>query len=58
MIQNLGQLSREACRWAVILLTGWIILDTSLSCVGNDDLQIVACSNFHHLIVISFLIWI
>ena len=42
----------------VFILAGWIILDTSFCGVGNDDLQIIACSNLHHLVVISLLIWV
>ena len=56
VVQHLGQLCGEAGRRAVVLLAGGIINDTGLGGVGNDDFQVVAGGNVHHLFVISFFI--
>ena len=56
MIKHLRQFCREAGRRKIFLLTGRIVDDACLCRVGNDDLQIVAGSHFHHgLIVFCFI---
>ena len=50
MVQHLGQLAGEAGCGLVLQLAGGVVGDAGLRGVGNDDFQIVAGGDFHHLV--------
>ena len=56
VIQHLGQLAGEAGCGNVLQLAGGVVDDAGLSGVGDDDLEVVAGGNGHHLVKILFLI--
>ena len=49
MVQHLSQLAGEAGRGNILQLAGGVVDDAGLGGVGNDDLEIVAGGDLHHL---------
>ena len=56
VVQHLGQLAGEAGCGHVLQLAGGVVDDACLGGVGNDDLEIVAGGDVHHLLKALLLI--
>ena len=56
VVQHLGQLAGEAGCGDILQLAGRVIDDACLGGVGNDDFQIIAGGNLHHLLEALLLI--